>query len=600
MREKEIDYYIVTTADAHNSEYVGAHDKVREYITGFTGSNGTLLVTDKDAFLWTDGRYYIQCENEIKGTGIKMMKQGEPGEPSLNECIASDYTAGKKIGFDGATFTKRSIDLLSREISDKTDIGVGVIEANLVSDVDLGGDIWTDRPVRSHEKVWIHDEKYAGCSVNDKLSVLRDKMNDNGCNQYVLSKLDDINWLFNIRGGDVECNPVALSYAFITMQEAFLFLQMSALDEIVRIGIKDQRIIICDYDDFTSFVSEYPYEGSTLCDDSEISYAIYRAVRKGYGDDYSDTSIVMATNPTTPLKAVKNETEIKWMRDYFLKDSVAMTKYIYYMKNHAFKNGEVTELSAAKYCDELRLNIPGCIGLSFPTIAAYGSNAAMMHYEACEDKYDICEQKGMLLTDCGGQYLGATTDVTRTISLGPCTDEEKKSYTLALIGWLRLMNAKWLDGCTGRNLDIIAREPLWQEGIDYKCGTGHGVGYCLNVHEGPQSIRWRYSKTATETVLRPGMIVTDEPGVYKEGKYGIRIENTLLVTEYIKTPDGRFLGFENLTYVPVDKSLIDTSLLQKSDLEMLLEYNRCVLEKLEGHLTKEELKWLKCECTIDC
>lgn len=570
IKEKGIDYYIVPTSDAHNSEYVSDYNQIRRWLTGFTGSNGTLVVDEASAHLWTDGRYYIQCEKEIAGSGIKMMKMGE--DVTIPEFIASSDKADITIGFDGSLMTKHLVDDLLKKCDSKN--------VTLKVDADLAGELWTDRPKRSSDRVKLLDINFAGKSAMDKIDEVREQMKKLNCSQFILSKLDDIMWLFNIRGGDVECNPVALSYAFVSMDDAFVFLQNNAISEAMRAYLASQRIILCDYDDIYDFITDYPYEGKTLIDDREISYRIYKCIEA--------EDIVYSANPTSELKAIKNETEIKNMREYFLRDSAAMTKYIYYLKTN---KGNITELDAARKCDELRKEVEGNLGLSFPTIAAYGANAAMMHYEATEDNYAKCKKKGMLLTDCGGQYPGATTDVTRTVAMGPVTDEEKRDFTLVLKGWLALMNAQWLEGCTGRNLDILARGPLWQVGIDYKCGTGHGVGCYLNVHEGPQNIRWKYIKDSAEAVLKPGMTVTDEPGVYIEGKYGIRTENTLLVEDRFTNGDGHFLGFENLTWVPIDMDLVDTKLLTSEEKKQLKNYQKETLKKLKGYLDKEIIEY---------
>ena len=591
MDKLGIDCYIIPTADAHNSEYVGEHDRVRCYLTGFTGSNGTVVVTKEDARLWTDGRYFIQCENEIKGSGITMMKMGEKDVPDIWEYIAN-LARGKDefvVGFDGKDLVKKDIDKLMEAASD----------CNIVikGDKDVAGEIWEQngRPKRSCERVKLLDTHFAGKSHIEKVEEVRKEMIKNKCSQFFLSKLDDIMWLFNIRGEDVECNPVALSYAFVSLNEAFLFLQKDAVSEALKAYLASQKVILCEYDDVIDFVREYPYEGKTLICENETSYSAYSAILDG--NEGNKEMIVDVANPTNLLKAVKNDTEIEWMRKYFLRDSVATTKYIYWLKEKAKEikegKGTLNEYEAAMKCDEIRLATEGCCGISFSTIAAYGPNAAMMHYEATEEDYAECKSQGMLLTDCGGQYPGATTDVTRTVAMGEVTDEERRDFTLVLKGWLRLMNAQWLSGCTGRNLDILARGPVWEAGMDYKCGTGHGVGCYLNVHEGPQSIRWKFLQGTNEAVLMPGMTLTDEPGVYKENKYGIRTENTLLVEKRFENSDGLFLGFENLTWVPIDLDLVDMELLEKSELEMLKKYQNSTCDKIMEYLNDEEKEWLE-------
>ncbi len=591
MQEVNVDVYVVSTADSHNSEYVGEHYRIRQWLTGFTGSNGTLVVTQKDAKLWTDGRYFIQCEKELSGSEITMMKMGEPDTPTVWEYVAEVAKNSEKtfrVGFDGRTIPKKQVEELFNK-SKKAGLSEEKLP-EIVIEQDLAGELWETtgkRPKRAMERIRLLDKSFAGADVAEKLTKVREAMEKEACNQFFLSKLDDIMWLFNIRGNDVKFNPVALSYAFVTKERSFLFVQSEAVSEALKGYAGAFDIVICEYGDVFKFLKEYPYEGKTLVDFSEISIMAYKAISEGCGEE----QIINGKNPTLELKAVKNETEIQNMREYFVKDSAAMTKYIYWLKNGEHK--KLTELEAMEKIDSLRSEVKGCMGLSFTTIAAYGANAAMMHYEATEESHAICDNKGMILTDCGGQYPGATTDVTRTVALGEVSKEEIADFTYVLKGFLALMNAKWLKGCTGRNLDILARQPLWKRGIDYKCGTGHGVGCYLNVHEGPQNIRWKYIGDMEEAVLVPGMTVTDEPGVYIEGQYGIRTENTLLVRAEEENEYGQFLSFENLTWVPIDMDLVDLSILNKEEIELLNTYHRACVEKLAPYLSEEELNWLK-------
>lgn len=583
MKSEKVDIYLVNSADAHNSEYVSEHDKEREWLTGFTGSNGTAVITASEALLWTDGRYYIQCEKELQNTGITMMKMGESDCIRISDYIAGIVNASDKtitLGFAGSNVTRADIDIVSKKIKN------GRLR---ISTKDLIAEIWQDRPEAVHAPVWIHDEQFCEVSVADKISAIRDVMKNSNCSHLLISTPADIMWLYNVRGGDVEYNPVALSYGFVTDDDAFVFLDGRSISPQVRSYFISNRIILCEYDDFYDFLKEYPYSGKMMLDDKQTSYLAYSIIEKNVGTD----NIVVHTNPTEDMKAVKNETEIKMMKEYFIKDSAAMTKYLYYLKTSAPES--LNEYECARKCDELRKEIAGFICPSFATIAAYGENAAMMHYEATKDSYAEVREGNMLLTDCGGQYPGATTDVTRTVIIGKATDKMKRHYTLVLKGMLNLMNAIFIEGCTGRNVDILAREPLWEEFVDYKCGTGHGVGYCLGVHEGPQSVRWRYTD-GHEATLRPGMTITDEPGVYIEGEYGIRTENTLLVVEKGKSADGTFLGFEPLTYVPLDPELIDASLLDKRDIKQLNEYNGMVYDTIAPLLTEEEAEWLAKNC----
>ncbi len=588
MKENCIDYYIVGICDSHCSEYVGEHDKTVLWLTGFTGSNATLVVSKEESLLWTDGRYYIQCEKELMGTGIKMMKMGEPDSVSVSDYLVrkiNDSAKKVKLGFIGTCTAYKDIERIIENVERN--------KLEIYAD-DIIDDIWTDRPPVSTKELLIQDAEYIGKSMEEKLEQVRQLMERFDCKQLLINSLDDIMWLLNVRGNDIAFNPVALSYAFVTMDEIYFFISPESLSNKARICLNNMRVVTCEYNDIVDFLSEYPYDGKTMMDTSKITYSLAKAVEVGYADKYCKDVVVDRINPTTELKAVKDETEIKWMKKFFLDDSVAMVKYIYWLKNQAFMNGELNEIVAADKCDELRKAVPGCMGLSFPTIAAYGANAAMMHYEATDADYSVCMQNGMILTDCGGQYPGATTDVTRTVALGPVSDEEREHYTLVLKGFLALMNAVFIKGCTGRNLDILAREPLWKKGIDYKCGTGHGVGYCLNVHEGPHAIRYKYIEGRTETVLKSGMVVTCEPGVYVEGKYGIRTENTLLIKE--SNMSDEYLEFESLTWVPLDNELIDYDMLDKTEIKMLNEYNKQLLEQMEGRLNKNEYDWLKNVC----
>ncbi len=621
MRRDGIDNYIVTTMDAHNSEYVSDHDRVLEYISGFTGSNGTLLVTQTEALLWTDGRYYIQCEKELEGSGIKMMRQGDDRDPSVEKYLGEHLRAGESIGFNGYNVTKHQVDMYlskcpyavkTRSVEDKSSEDIGDNKADcvyMVIDADPAGEIWDEdteqvRPARPGSPIWELELKYAGVSVEDKLRKVREAMQSDKCSAHIISSLPDIMWLYNLRGGDIQYNPVALSYSYITLDKAYLFVQPGTIEKELADKLSIAGVIVSDYDDFTDFLSKQPAPAAVLLDKREISVRIYEILA-------GRTAIINKVNPTTELKAIKNETEITAMKDFFLRDSYAMSAYLYAVKKimgcnvpdemeslfgndktltdiigrytDTQKSGaDFDELKAARLCDEIRLNTEGCFDLSFTTIAAYGPNAAMMHYEATEESYSKIDNHGMLLTDCGGQYPGATTDVTRTIATGPVTEEEKRCFTLVLKGWLALMHATWIEGCTGRNLDILARQFLWNEGIDYKCGTGHGVGCCLSVHEGPQNIRWRYIPNSQEAILHPGMTVTNEPGVYMEGRFGIRTENTLLVTEKFVRDGDRYLGFENLTWVPIDEDLIDYSLLDEKEKAWLAEYQREVFARLRN------------------
>ncbi|MBP5309216.1 MAG: aminopeptidase P family protein [Lachnospiraceae bacterium] len=603
MKKNGIDWYMVVTADYHNSEYVSDYFKCREWLSGFTGSNGTLLVSSDVAYLWTDGRYFVQAGIELENTGIKLMKMGEENVPKIKEYLEKHMKPGEVLGFDGRTCNADYINSIYEFIGrDKT----------LKYDLDLCEKIWKDRPAINCSKAYVIGTEFTGESYLNKIKRVRDYLDKYNCQYLFLSKLDDIMWLFNIRGEDVEYNPVVLSYACISKDDCYLFIQNEAVSEEFALYAKINNIVLKDYNEVYSFLEDSFREDKNfntvdsvepnICADlKQINYCVYGLLK-------GKTNIVDSVNPTTLFKAVKNATEIENMKEFFLLDSVAVCRFLYKldMRVKAHERGEypgdylkdengniLSEKSAERLIDELRSQIPGFKGLSFTTISAYGSNGAMMHYEAGDDGGALLKNEGFLLVDSGGQYLGATTDVTRTIVLGDISDEQKRDFTLVLKGMLNLMNTQFIKGCTGRNLDIIARAPLWKMGMDYKCGTGHGVGCFLNVHEGPHSIRWRYIENSHETELEPGMVVTDEPGVYKEGRYGIRTENTLLIVEGDKTEDGSFLRFEPLTLVPIDLRAVDLSLLEREDIRQLRDYQSLVIDSVSPHLTDEEAKWLK-------
>lgn len=576
MKNAGIDYYMIPTADFHNSEYVNDFFKVREYFCGFTGSNGTLLVWQESAGLWTDGRYFIQAENELAGTGVTLFKMAEEGVPTIPQYLAQNMKEGRTLGFDGRVVTAQEGLALEKELSDK--------EIRFVYDKDLAESVWTDRPALPCGEVKVLSKELTGADVKEKIATVTGKVEEAGAKALLLTKLDDLMWLYNVRGCDVECNPVALSYGYVSADKQIFFVQDEAMNVEAKAHFAENGIEVRDYDEVVAFLKEVGGDTKIMADKRHCSYQLYKETEK-------HAKLVEGKNPTELLKAIKNETELANMEQIYIKDSVAVTKFIYWLKKNIGKQ-EITEISAAKYLDDLRRQIPEFLDLSFPTISGYKENAAMMHYEATEENHKVLAPEGMLLVDSGGQYLGGTTDVTRTIVLGPISDEIKKHYTAVTMGMLNLTNAKWLYGCSGRNLDILARGPLWNMGIDYKCGTGHGVGYILNVHEGPQNIRWRFAEGMTEAVLEPGMDVTNEPGVYIEGSHGIRIENVLVARKGEKNGDGQFMYFDTLTYVPIDREAIDFRYLSAETRCQLNDYHARVYEKIAPHLTKEEQEWL--------
>ena len=577
MQKKNIDWYFCTSDDYHTSEYVADYFKIREHYTGFTGENAFLLLNKENAYMWADGRFFIQAEDELKGTGVTLMKMGEPGVPTVSEKIRESVKEGETLSFDGRMVSTA----LGKKIKDiLTDN-----KANMVYEDDFAGELWKDRPSLPTSRLMVLSDDVTGESIDSKLKRIREKMEENKASYNFVACLDDIAWITNIRGNDIECNPVFLSYMLITKREAFLFMQKEEVSSEIKEYLTDKNVKIVDYDRVLSFLSEYDFEGSVLLDTSGVNYSCYKIISE-------KTKIVDKMNPSKLMKAIKNSTEIKRLREAYIEDSVCVSKFAYWLKKNVGKI-EITEVSAAEYIDNLRSKVSDYIELSFPTISGYGPNAAMMHYSATPENHAVVKPEGMLLVDSGGQYLRGTTDVTRTFACGPVTDEMKLHYSKTAAGMLALADAKFLYGCTGRNVDILSRLPLWQLGIDYKCGTGHGVGYILNVHEGPHGIRWKYVEGAKEAVLEEGMIMSDEPGVYIEGSHGIRIENVIICLKDVNNSDGQFMKFEHLTFTPLDKDLIDTKYLTKEDIDRINAYHKAVFEKTASYFEGEELDWLK-------
>lgn len=578
MKNSGIDYYMMPTSDFHNSEYAADFFKVREYFCGFTGSNGTLVVSQDWAGIWTDGRYFIQCAKEIEGTGVTMFRMGDAGVPTIKEYLVENMKEGQVLGFDGRVITSQIGLAMEKALSDK--------KVTIKYGQDLAEGVWTDRPKLPCHDMYVLSDELCGKSFKDKLADVRAKMKENKCQAHLLCKLDDIMWLTNLRGNDVECNPVALSYAYMTEDEFYLFVQKEEVTKEVEDYCKANDIQLRDYHSVVDFIAGLKNPGQVMIDKKNVNYTVFRTL--------SDVAtIVDVKDPTTLMKAMKNDVEIKNIREVYLRDSAALVKFMYWVKTNVGKI-PMNEYSVAMHLDKMRSELPGYIELSFPTISAYKANAAMMHYEATEGDYAEIHPEGMLLVDSGGTYMGGTTDVTRTMVLGPISDEIKKHYTHVCMGMLRLANARFLHGCYGRNLDILARGPIWNMDMDYKCGTGHGIGYMLNVHEGPHNIRWAFREGMEDNQLEKGMIVSDEPGVYIADSHGIRIENILEVVEGVNNSDGQFMHFEQLTYAPIDLEAIDTSYMEKSDIKALNDYHAAVFEKVAPLIEEPEIvEWLK-------
>lgn len=583
MKEHGIDYYMIPTADYHSSEYVNDYFKVREYFCGFTGSSGTLLVWQEGAGLWTDGRYFIQADHELEGTGVTLFRMRDEGVPDITEFLQQNMKQGQTLGFDGRVISAQAGKDYEKKLEEK--------QISVVYDTDLSETIWSDRPKFPAGKVTVLDEKIAGRTFEEKRSDVMEKLEKEGADAFLLTKLDDLMWLFNIRGCDVECNPVAISYGYLSKECSVLFIQKSALDESVWAYLNEKGIQVEEYGSIVTWLQNLPAQGKILVDDRFCSYCLYKTLSE-------KQTLVEKRNPTEILKAIKNPVELANMEKYYLKDSLALTKFIYWLKKNIGKI-EITEITAADKLESFRREIPECLGLSFPTIGGYKANAAMMHYEATPESHAVLEPEGLFLVDSGGQYLGATTDVTRTIVLGPISDEIKMHYTAVAAGMLQMTNARWLHGCTGRNLDILARQPVWNISLDYKCGTGHGVGYILNVHEGPQGLSWQYAEGRPEAVIEAGMDVTNEPGIYIEGSHGIRIENVMVAENGVKNEYGQFMHFKTITWVPLDMEAIDEKYMTETQRAYLYAYQKQVFEKLSPYLDEEEREWLRAETRAD-
>lgn len=580
MKEAGIHCYIIPTSDFHNSEYVSEHFMVRKYFSGFSGSAGTLVVQEEKAALFTDGRYFIQAEKELEGSDIVLMKIGEPEVPTLTEYVERELKEGGTIGFDGRVMTAGDGTVFEEITARKG--------GNLIWNRDLADNIWTDRPALPATQVYVLQKEYSGESMTDKLMRLRTAMEKEKCDIHVLTTLDDIAWLFNLRANDVESCPVFLSYAIITHTETILFAGESAFDETVRSYLEENGVVLKSYETFYDNVRRLISEGGfgklLLCE-SRISYRLKK--------ELEGAAILDRQNPTSFMKAVKNETEQKNIRKAHLMDGIAVTKFMYWLKKNVGKI-PMDELSAAAYLEELRAENKSFLEPSFSTICAYGANGAIIHYSATKEQFAEIKPEGMLMVDSGGHYYEGSTDITRTFVLGEITEEMKAHFTLVVKAMLRLRNAKFLYGAKGINLDILAREALWEQGLDYKHGTGHGVGYLLSVHEGPNSFRFRQVPgNGDDWCFEEGMVTSDEPGIYIEGSHGIRIENELLCRKGEKNGYGQFMYFENLTYVPIDLDGIDTSFMEDRDINRLNAYHEEVYEKLSPYFENELLAWLK-------
>ena len=581
MKENYIQAYIIPTDDFHSSEYVGDYFKCREYMSGFTGSAGTLVVLEESAYLWTDGRYFLQADKQLEKTGIVLMKSGQSDVPIIEEFLKRELKEGDTIGFDGRTISKNFADKLLERIKEKN------IKIN--GTVDLVNIIWKNRPEISKEQVWQLDIKYAGISRKEKMKKIREKMKEAGADVFIDAALDEIAWLLNLRGNDIAYTPVFLSYMIIREDRAILCIHREVISEKIEDELKEDGIAIAEYEEIYKLADEISDKEKVLYDSGSINYNLYNSINK-------NATIINRESPIALMKAMKNPVEVENIKKAHIKDGVAMCKFIYWLKKNV-PLGNVSEISAAEKLVEFRAQMDGFLDQSFAPIFGYGEHGAIIHYSATEETNVVMKDKGLCLIDTGAHYYDGTTDVTRTVVLGELTKEEKEAFTIVLKGNLNLANTTFVYGTTGANIDCVARRPLWEKGMDFNHGTGHGVGYILGVHEGPQNIS---KNSKSKTKLEEEMIVSDEPGFYKEGKFGIRHENLLLCKKGIKNEYGQFMVFDVLTMVPFDSDGIDLSLMNEDEVDYLNNYHKKVYENISPYLNEEEKKWLKNSTKMLC
>ncbi len=576
MEERGYDAYMVPTDDNHQSEYVGEHFKARAFITGFTGSAGTAVITKDTAGLWTDGRYFIQAEQQLSGSGVKLFKMGEPDVPTVEDFIADILPEGGTLGFDGRVVAMGEGQALEAAAAKKN----GKIDYS----TDLIDKIWEDRPALSEEPAFALGVEYTGESTESKLKRIRKAMEEEGADIHIIAALDDVCWTTNLRGNDIEFFPLLLSYAVITKEEMKLYIDERKLSDEMKTDLAKDNISLRPYNAIYDDVKELSAESAILVDPSRLNYALYNNLPK-------EAKVIEKVNPTVLMKAMKNDTEIKNIKNAHVKDGIAVTKFMYWLKKNVGKT-EITEIRAAEKLEEFRKEQEGYLWQSFEPICGSGEHAAIVHYAATPETNVPVVTDGLFLTDTGGGYMEGSTDITRTFAFGKLTDQMVEDFTTVLLCNLRLARAVFMHGTCGYNLDILARMPAWERGINYNHGTGHGVGYLMNIHEAPSGFRIAI-RERERAVIEPGMVITDEPGIYIEGSHGIRTENELLVRKGQKTEYGQFLYFEPITYVPIDLDAVNPDMMTKEDKAQLNAYHAKVYELVSPHLNEEEQEWLK-------
>lgn len=577
MKQEGVDGYLIPSSDPHMSEYLPECYKIRSWFSGFNGSAGTLVITEKEAALWTDGRYFVQAERQLKGSGIVLMRRGEPGVPEIEEWLSEQLPKEGTMGIHGMITSMKMICQLEIAFKQKS---------ITIKDVDLITPIWKERPALPHTSAWILEKKYAGKSPSEKIFQLREKLKKEQADGMLISRLDDTAWLFNLRADDIEYNPFAMCFGLILPDCVYLFIEKSRLADGAEAFLKSEGIEVLSYNQITEIISGVSKKVTVLYEASGSSYTLYEAMRENPA-----ITVKEAEDLIQLMKSIKNETELESIRRAHIKDGIAMVRFAMELEEKIQTGITIQETDVEEMIHRHHMAQENCMGESFATIAAYGANAAMMHYHPTQEQQDFLEKKGFLLLDCGAQYLDGTTDITRTYALGTPTEEEKDYYTLVLRAHIRMAKLVFKEGTPGRNLDVTARELFWERGLDYRCGTGHGVGFVGVIHEGPQNINQRNT-----VPFEAGMIVTDEPGIYEEGKIGIRIENELICKEAFETEYGKFLRFEPITYCPIDKKGIAVQKLQEEELEWLNMYHAMVEETLSPYLDEKERLWLKNAC----
>lgn len=576
MAEKGMDAYVVPTADFHQSEYVGEHFKARKFISGFSGSYGTAVITKDDGGLWTDGRYFFQATNELEGSGIRLMKMFVGDTPSVTEFLADVVPEGGTVGFDGRVMSMGEGEEFEEALTPKN------IKINYSED--LIDEIWEGRPPLSEKPAFFLEEKYSGESTASKLARVREKMKEAGADIHIIASLDDTCWLLNVRGDDIDFFPLLLSYSIVTMDSVELYVDERKLNDQILAEFAKNNVHIHPYNDIYEDVKKLDPSLSAMIDPMKMNYALFKNI---------PCKTVEAANPEILMKAMKNPVELENIKEAHIKDGIAITKFMYWVKTR-FDKEKITELSAADKLTSLRAAQDGYIRDSFEPLCAFADHAAMMHYSPSPESDVELKEGAFFLNDTGGGYYQGSTDITRTFVLGSVDQQMKKYFTAVVRAMMRLSRARFLYGCYGYNLDILARGPIWDLDLDFQCGTGHGVGYLGNVHEPPTGFRWYIVPSKNEHhQLEEGMVITDEPGIYEDGQFGIRIENEFIVRKGVQNKYGQFMYFETITFAPIDLDGIDPEEMSKDEREWLNNYHKDVYEKIGPHLTDEEREWLK-------